>query len=276
MLDTTFLFAGKAIFTATNLAKGTRLTFKISKPDTDFRGEYFGSVMKGSDNESDYSYVGMVSEKLTLRATKGSKFRPGTPEFDGLAFVLDLIAGRKATDKLALAPASKCSRCGKTLTTPESIARGIGPECAGKAASPTDTKPVKKGRPGVVVGTGADGRPALIVPDAIVTAGPVPVVEAVWTPVPCTNEVRYTGLAALAAALEPRKPAVFPESDETAYPAPPPPPLAEDEADDNPETAGCMEAPTPVETDEARAKRVKADEDSADRADEYYSRILGF
>jgi Family of unknown function (DUF6011) len=29
----------------------------------------------------------------------------------------------------------RCGRCGRKLTVPESIARGIGPECAGRMAS---------------------------------------------------------------------------------------------------------------------------------------------
>jgi hypothetical protein len=90
-----FVTAGKAIFTISKLATGERFTYKVSAPDN-FRGEYFGSVMKGSDNENDYRYVGMVAQSdLSLRFTKGSKFAADTKEARGLAFALAVVAGRK-------------------------------------------------------------------------------------------------------------------------------------------------------------------------------------
>lgn len=148
MVTTQFLTAGKAIFTATNTKRNTRLTFKIEKPET-FRGEFFAQVMKGRDNETDYSYVGMVKEgTFTLRETKGSKYRKGSAEFDGLKLVLDIVAGRRpATPLLDIQHAGKCGRCMRTLTVPESIESGIGPECAEKmgiAVAARVTKPVSK------------------------------------------------------------------------------------------------------------------------------------
>jgi hypothetical protein len=129
-LSREFITAGRAIFTISN-GRGERFTFKVTKPEDRFRGEYFASVMKGSDNESDYKYCGMMSgERFTLRATKGSKFGADTKEFKVLAFALDVIAGRRALPAgYELLHAGKCGRCARTLTTPESIKRGIGPEC---------------------------------------------------------------------------------------------------------------------------------------------------
>ncbi len=146
MLTPQFVTAGKAIFTATNVARGTRLTFKVEKPEI-FRGEFFAAVMKGTDNENDYLYVGMVKEgTLFLRETKGSKHHAGSPEFEGLKLVLSIIAGRRPeTPLLDIQHAGKCGRCNRTLTVPESIASGIGPECAEQLglAVARVTKPVK-------------------------------------------------------------------------------------------------------------------------------------
>lgn len=167
MVTPTFLFAGKALFTATNTVKGTRLTFKItqSKPEPGRAQVYFASVMKGQDNENDYRYIGVVNARdLTLHATSKSKFMPGTPEFEGLKFTLDVIAGRKLSPSLNIQHAGKCGRCGRTLTVPESIESGIGPECAARAAGPNDTKPVRKGRKAAPARTAARTDTGQIVP----------------------------------------------------------------------------------------------------------------
>ena len=131
-----FLTAGKATFTLSKLATGERFTYEISKPEP-FYGSYFASVMKGSDNESDYRYIAMMSgSDLRLRFTKGSRFAPDTKEARGLQFVLDVVAGRKVLPVgFELRRSSKCGRCGRKLTVPSSIDAGIGPECAGKIAA---------------------------------------------------------------------------------------------------------------------------------------------
>jgi hypothetical protein len=131
-----FLTAGKATFTLSKLATGERFTYEISKPEP-FYGSFFASVMKGSDNESDYRYIAMMSgSDLRLRFTKGSRFAPDTKEARGLQFVLDVVAGRKVLPAgFELRRSSKCGRCGRKLTVPSSIDAGIGPECAGKIAA---------------------------------------------------------------------------------------------------------------------------------------------
>jgi hypothetical protein len=128
-----FLLAGKATFTISKVATGERFTYEISKPEP-FYGSYFASVMKGSDNESDYRYIAMMSQTdLRLRFTKGSRFAPDSKEARGLQFVLDVVAGRKVLPEgFELRRSSKCGRCGRKLTVPSSIDAGIGPECAGK------------------------------------------------------------------------------------------------------------------------------------------------
>jgi hypothetical protein len=128
-----FLTAGKATFTLSKLATGERFTYEIAKPEN-FHGDFFASVMKGSDNESDYRYIAMMSEAtLALRFTKGSRFAVDSKEARGLQFVLDVVAGRKVLPAgFELRRSTKCGRCGRKLTVPSSIDAGIGPECAEK------------------------------------------------------------------------------------------------------------------------------------------------
>lgn len=128
-----FLTAGKATFTLSKLATGERFTYEIAKPEN-FHGDFFASVMKGSDNETDYRYIAMMSQvELRLRFTKGSKFAVDSKEARGLQFVLDVVAGRKVLPAgFELRRSTKCGRCGRKLTVPSSIDAGIGPECAEK------------------------------------------------------------------------------------------------------------------------------------------------
>lgn len=130
-----FLTAGKATFTFTSIS-GEHFTFLVERPEK-FRGEFFGSVMKGTDNETDFRYVGMVHEaSLTIRGTKGSKFAADSKEFKVFARALDIVAGRKALPAgYSLLRSEQCGRCGRKLTNPTSIDNGIGPECADRLAA---------------------------------------------------------------------------------------------------------------------------------------------
>ncbi len=49
-------------------------------------------------------------------------------------FVENLLARGAVSEKVEFWHEGKCARCGRKLTTPESIQRGLGPECAEKGA----------------------------------------------------------------------------------------------------------------------------------------------
>jgi hypothetical protein len=70
---------------------GGRFTFRVERPKK-FRGEYFGALVTG---EKSSTYIGMVSENLTLRHTKGSRFAADAREFTLLAIALHVVAGRR-------------------------------------------------------------------------------------------------------------------------------------------------------------------------------------
>lgn len=129
-LTPAFVTAGKAIFTVSN-PQGVRYTFRVKLPKEP-RGEFFAAVLYGPQNESDYVYVGMVDGKTgTLRTTRGSKVAADDVRTKVLAFALRVIWGRQALPAgYRIEHAGKCARCGRTLTVPESIRSGFGPECA--------------------------------------------------------------------------------------------------------------------------------------------------
>jgi hypothetical protein len=131
-----FLLAGKAIFTISN-PSGERYTFMVQrvepKPGSPYPATYFGKVLTGRDNTSDYTYLGIVLDRegvLTLKATAKSQV---AKPFKVLEFVLRVLSGqRDLPEGYVLQHEGRCGRCGRTLTVPSSIESGIGPECATK------------------------------------------------------------------------------------------------------------------------------------------------
>jgi len=131
----TFLLAGKAIFTISN-PSGDRYTFMVQrvepKPGSPYPATYFGKVLTGRDNTSDYTYLGIVitrpDDALALKATAKSQV---AKPFKVLEFVLRVLSGlQELPEGYTLQHEGRCGRCGRTLTVPSSIESGIGPECA--------------------------------------------------------------------------------------------------------------------------------------------------
>lgn len=141
-----FVSAGKATFTlevpeayaAQNGIK-RHYTFKVNfkKGDKGFNDTYFVKLMTGMDNQSSYSYLGILNpETGIVRTTAKSCMSGEALPVRLLNRTLALVWGGN-TEALTAAGfnachAGKCGRCGRKLTNPESLATGIGPECAGR------------------------------------------------------------------------------------------------------------------------------------------------
>jgi hypothetical protein len=59
-----FIFAGKAIFTILNTVTGNRFTFRVQQLDEYGlkKDIWFVSVLSGSNNETDYTFLGTVKQ----------------------------------------------------------------------------------------------------------------------------------------------------------------------------------------------------------------------
>jgi hypothetical protein len=128
-----FLFAGKAIFTVSNL-EGERYTFKVEGMPG---GRcFFASYLTGSDNEGDYTYLAVIDERRD--AVIRTKATPETAGkiFRVLAFAVRVMLGKqKLPEGYKVQHAGRCGRCARTLTVPSSIELGLGPECATKGGA---------------------------------------------------------------------------------------------------------------------------------------------
>jgi hypothetical protein len=98
-----------------------RRTFKVERQASDAEfapGKVVISFLNGPDNDSDYKGFGFL-DGATVRPWK--RYADAT---ELLAFTAALLA-----DPDAALVAKHCARCGRTLTTPQSISDGLGPEC---------------------------------------------------------------------------------------------------------------------------------------------------
>jgi len=122
-----YVLAGNAVFTVRG--KKERYTYKVRKSD-DGR-VYFVAVMTGPDNETDYVYAGVIRDKR-FELTKKSKMDFNTPSVRAFVWFWKNLRDQKGDElaKVEFWHEGRCGRCGRKLTVPASIARGIGPECA--------------------------------------------------------------------------------------------------------------------------------------------------
>jgi len=115
---------------ATLIGRTARYTFKFStSADNNL---VFVGLLTTPDNEHGYQYIGFIP-KDDKHIVAGRKGNANHPAFKALAWYLHKC---QTGDGSPAAQATfmhegVCGRCGRTLTVPESIQRGIGPICAG-------------------------------------------------------------------------------------------------------------------------------------------------
>ena len=129
-----FFLGGKATFTVQNNETGQHRTYKIRKPEPTAQfpnPAWFVKVMTGTDNEKSYSYIGKLDPQTGgVTLTSASKFTEDSDTVKAARWVMGrVINGLQIPDQMDIRHSGKCGRCGRTLTTPESLDRGIGPEC---------------------------------------------------------------------------------------------------------------------------------------------------
>jgi len=124
------ILAGRARITIRSKATGTRYTYRIVRDK--YKATYYVSVLFGQDNETDYAYIGILTEMKGFFGTKGSKVKLDDPRFKAFQYAWKNAAADAIPSNLEIWHEGRCGRCGRALTVPESVERGIGPECAGK------------------------------------------------------------------------------------------------------------------------------------------------
>ena len=125
-----FALAGNATITLESENTKNHFTYKIKQSD-DSENLYFVKLLRGADNEQDYTYVGCYYKDSghfhPCKKWKEVHKELWPPSMRAIKFFFERIDN--IPPKLHVYHEGKCGRCGRKLTTPESIKRGFGPEC---------------------------------------------------------------------------------------------------------------------------------------------------
>ena len=134
-----FIEAGAATITLVSKKTRARFTYKLTRPDSE-PGKprpIWVYVLIGPDNEADYRYYGCIwPQRSTTQVVGSSKSRIGDDAPSAIAFqwFLSKLYGNAEQQAFLLTWAEiwhegRCCCCNRKLTVPESVRKGIGPEC---------------------------------------------------------------------------------------------------------------------------------------------------
>lgn len=122
-----FLFAGNATITLKSKKTDTHFTYKIRKSED---GKLFFVRLLVSPEEYRYLACIFADKPYHLHHSAKSCSSIGAPSFQAMAYALKHIYADTIPDALEIRHEGACGRCGRALTHPDSIDRGIGPECS--------------------------------------------------------------------------------------------------------------------------------------------------
>jgi hypothetical protein len=121
----TLMLAGKATLTVKSKQTGTRFTYRFNRPPGEDPSRcVWVRVLTGPD---DYKYLGVLWPDSMKYHPKGT-----APSSLAIAWLIRNLDNPQLLSLAEVWHEGKCCRCGRKLTTPESIARGLGPECASR------------------------------------------------------------------------------------------------------------------------------------------------
>lgn len=129
-----FILAGNALFTLKSMRTGEHYTFKVRAaiPNADKPPTHWSVfVLSGRDNSRDYRLIGRLWEYNGVVLFTHEVLRP-SPAAAGFNWCWMHL--ERCGERFEFNHAGRCGRCGRLLTTPESVAAGIGPECQDKMA----------------------------------------------------------------------------------------------------------------------------------------------
>jgi hypothetical protein len=128
-----FFFGGNSTFTIQSEKTNDWRTYKIRQMEVTERfpnPAFTVSLLAGPCNETNYVYIGLIDPNTgSIRFTKASKRNDSSPDVVILRWFMNHLFTDKVLPNAVVRHAGKCGCCGRKLTTPQSLIRGIGPEC---------------------------------------------------------------------------------------------------------------------------------------------------
>ena len=134
-----FVFAGTAVFTILNETTGNRFTFRVRKAGwgtSNVKSDiFYVSVLTGSDNESSYTFLGSFFGGANQFYRHSPKSKIGFSAISNKVidwFFTSYFKNPSRYTTVKVYHSGKCGKCGKKLTTPESVKSGLGPYCGNR------------------------------------------------------------------------------------------------------------------------------------------------
>lgn len=125
-----YCMGGNAIVTLTSPTK-VHHTYYIRAPYKEDKADFTSDVrfVYALAEEDQWKYVGQLLKDGTIfRATKNSVYGTASQVFKGVKYLVKMMNSDFDTPMM-LQHEGCCSKCGRRLTDPVSIERGIGPKC---------------------------------------------------------------------------------------------------------------------------------------------------
>lgn len=138
-----FVLAGNAIVTLQSDKTGQHYTYRVqrAKGRDDLPADmWFVKLLTGADNNNAYTYIGCMDKRggdgvgIGLRLTAKSLLKDDAAPVRGWRYMWAAITAGRLPANMTVRHEGRCGRCNRRLTVPESLDRGIGPECAGMVA----------------------------------------------------------------------------------------------------------------------------------------------
>lgn len=125
-----YMLAGKAKVTIVSKRSGARFTYEIvhARGNATASSVHFVRVLVGPDNSRDFQFLGTIFNAHEYRHGVRSLISPDAPSAKAFAWTWRNLDSQE----IEVWHSGTCSRCGRELTDPDSIARGLGPVCAEK------------------------------------------------------------------------------------------------------------------------------------------------
>jgi hypothetical protein len=118
-----FITGGRAVFTLRSRKTETRYTYRVVEKD---EGKvWFVMYLVAPDQ---YEYLGAIFGK-EFKLTKKSKLTYESTPVKAFKWTFDMLQSGQMPRDLEFFHEGRCCVCARPLTVPESIQRGIGPDC---------------------------------------------------------------------------------------------------------------------------------------------------
>lgn len=126
-----FVLAGNATLTLKSCKTERWYTYRVQQGSDRQTGKpapiWFVKVLTDGDK---YVYLGMIGRDRAFGLTRKSRFSEAAPSVKAFCFFWSHLTQREAVaPDLEVRHHNHCGRGGRELTVPESVDRGIGPDC---------------------------------------------------------------------------------------------------------------------------------------------------